>query len=61
MIKDGWISWWLFEKDYGRTVGIDDVFDEETGKFIDLTTPEKLYDYLIKEMFEENCFKVVQE
>lgn len=46
------ISWWLYEKDYGRYVDVDDVFDEETGKFIDLTTPEKLYDYLIEEMEE---------
>ena len=44
------ISWWLYEKDYGRYVDVDDVFDEETGKFIDLTTPEKLYDYLVEEM-----------
>lgn len=44
------ISWWLYEQDYGRSVGIDDVFDERTGKYIDLTTPEKLYDYLIKKM-----------
>lgn len=44
------ISWWLYEQDYGRTVSIDDVFDEEKGKFIDSTTPEKLYDYLVKEM-----------
>ncbi len=49
------ISWWLYEQDYGRSVSIDDVFDEEIGKFIDLTTPEKLYDYLIKEMEEESC------
>lgn len=47
------ISWWLYEQDYGRSVNIDDVFDEEIEKFVDLTTPEKLYDYLIKEM-EEN-------
>ena len=48
------ISWWLYEQDYGRSVSIDDVFDEEIGKFIDLTTPEKLYDYLIKEMEEKD-------
>lgn len=51
--RGNWISWWLYEQDYGRSVNIDDVFDEEIGKFVDLTTPEKLYDYLIKEM-EEN-------
>lgn len=48
-----YISWYLFERDYGRTVSIDDVFDEDTGKFIDLSTPEKLYDYLVKEMEEK--------
>lgn len=46
------ISWWLYEQDYGRSVSIDDVFDEEIGKFIDLTTPEKLHDYLIKKWRE---------
>ena len=51
--RGNWISWWLYEQDYGRSVNIDDVFDKEIGKFVDLTTPEKLYDYLIKEM-EEN-------
>lgn len=44
------ISWWIYEQDYGRSVSIDDVLDEEIGEYIDLTTPEKLYDYLIKEM-----------
>ncbi|MCI8273293.1 MAG: hypothetical protein HFJ55_04335 [Clostridia bacterium] len=48
-----YISWYLFEQDYGRTVSIDDVFDKDTGKFIDLSTPEKLYDYLVKEMEEK--------
>lgn len=51
--RGNWISWWLYEQDYGRSVSIDDVFDEEIEKFIDLTTPEKLYDYLIKEMEEK--------
>ena len=50
--RGNWISWWLYEQDYGRSVRIDDVFNEEIGKFVDLTTPEKLYDYLIKEMEE---------
>lgn len=50
--RGNWISWWLYEQDYGRSVRIDDVFNEEIGKFVDLTTPEKLYDYLIEEMEE---------
>lgn len=41
------ISWWIYEQDYGRTVSIDDIQDEN-GSDIDLTTPEKLYDYLIQ-------------
>lgn len=44
------ISWWLFEMDYGRTVSLEDIYDSATDKYIDLTTPEKLYDYLVKEM-----------
>ena len=52
--RGNWISWWLYEQDYGRNVSIDDVFDEEIGKFVDLTTPEKLYDYLIKEKRRNN-------
>lgn len=43
------ISWWLFERDYGRDVLATDVQDND-GKYIDLTTPEKLYDYLLSEM-----------
>lgn len=42
------LSWWLYECDYGRTFGIGDL--EENGKQIDLTTPEKLYDYLIQSL-----------
>lgn len=41
------ISWWLYECDYGRKFKIG--YFEVEGKQIDLTTPEKLYDYLIKE------------
>lgn len=48
------ISWWIYEQDYGRSVGINDVFDNRIGKYIDLTTPEKLYDYLIKETEEKD-------
>lgn len=44
------ISWWIYEQDYGRSIGINDIFDDRIGKYIDLTTPEKLYDYLISEM-----------
>lgn len=47
--RENWISWWLYEQDYGRSVSIDDVFDE-MGNLIDLTTPEKFYDFLIENM-----------
>lgn len=50
--KDEWISWWLYECNYGQdtmkyaTIGPDNVE-------IDLSTPEKLYDFLVKEYNEE--------
>lgn len=50
--KNGLISWWIFERDYGREVLTTDVKDNN-GKYIDLSTPEKLYDYLVKEMEED--------
>lgn len=49
--KDNTISWWIYEKDYGRNYKIGDMSVNDLG--IDLTTPEKLYDHLIKE-YEEN-------
>lgn len=42
------ISWWLYEKDYGRNLELK-IWDE-TGKEIDLSTADKLYNYLVKEM-----------
>lgn len=44
------ISWWLYECNYGRDFSLGDL--EVDGVEIDLTTPEKLYDYLIEEMEE---------
>jgi len=43
------LSWWLYEIDYGRKYKKGDIQDEK-GKNIDLSTVEKLYDNLIKEM-----------
>lgn len=40
------ISWWIYERNYGREEGT--VVWEEDGKEIDLSTAEKLYDYLKK-------------
>lgn len=45
------ISWWLYECNYGRDFSLGDL--EINGVEIDLSTPEKLYDYLIKEMEEK--------
>ena len=44
------ISWWLYGCNYGRDFSLGDL--EVNGVEIDLTTPENLYDYLIKEMEE---------
>lgn len=46
--KEDLIGWWIYEQNYGRTYSIGDL--EVNGVGIDLTTPEKLYDYLISEM-----------
>lgn len=42
------ISWWIYEKDYGKDFEIGDIVEIDSGYKPDLTTPEKLYDYLIK-------------
>ena len=42
------ISWWVYECNYGRDFSLGDL--EINGVEIDLSTAEKLYDYLIKEM-----------
>lgn len=44
----GIISWWLYELDYGRKFELGDFRIDE--KPVDISTPEKLYDYLIKEV-----------
>lgn len=43
------ISWWIYELDYGREYKKGCIIDKE-GKAIDLSTSEKLYDYLIENM-----------
>lgn len=40
------ISWWIYECNYGRDFSLGDI--EVDGIEIDLSTAEKLYDYLIK-------------
>ena len=50
--ESGWIEWYLYEQDYGRGIKPDSV-TEADGTPIDLTTPEKLYDFLISEYFTD--------
>ncbi len=47
------ISWWLYEKNYGKNFKMGDF--EVDGQQIDLTTAENLYDYLLKEKNERKC------
>lgn len=46
------LNYWLYNCDYGRKFKIGMMSVD--GVDIDLTTPEKLYDYLVKEMEEED-------
>ena len=41
-----WISYWLYELDYGSEYS-DGCITTEDNKIIDLSTPEKLYDFLV--------------
>lgn len=43
-----WIEYYLYENDYGHDLKPDSV-SEADGTPIDITTPEKLYDFLVKE------------
>lgn len=43
------ISWWLYDEDYGRKFKIGHIV-HDNGYKPNLSTPEKLYDYLLKEM-----------
>ena len=48
MFDTDMISYWIYELDYGRNYKDGYVQDGE-GNIIDLSTLEKLYDYLLKE------------
>lgn len=48
MFNTDMISYWIYELDYGKEYKDGYVQDGE-GKNIDISTVEKLYDYLIKE------------
>lgn len=47
------INWWLYELDYGRNFKMG-YLQDENGLDIDISTADKLYDYLIKEMEEKD-------
>lgn len=51
MFNTDMISYWIYELDYGRQYK-DGYVQDGTGNIIDLSTLEKLYDYLIKEAEE---------
>lgn len=51
MFNSDMISYWIYELDYGREYKDGYVQDGE-GNNIDISTVEKLYDYLIKEAEE---------
>lgn len=44
--EEGWISYWIWEKDFGRQLQEGNI--EIDGATISLSTPEELYDFLIK-------------
>jgi len=46
------IGWWLYDLDYGRK--FKDGYLQEDGINIDVSTAEKLYDYLIENMEERS-------
>ena len=50
--KYDYIGYYLYECDYGRETE-NKIFDND-DKPIDISTPEKLYDYLIKNMEKED-------
>lgn len=45
------ISWWIYECNYGRDFSLGDL--EVNGVEIDLSTVEKLYDYLVQDIESE--------
>lgn len=49
------LSWWLYELDYGRKFKLGYLQQEKNGEMlsIDLSTAEKLYDYLINSIESE--------
>jgi hypothetical protein len=46
--KGDWINYWVCEKDFGRELELNDITDINDTP-IDITTAEKLYDFLVSE------------
>lgn len=47
--NESWVSYFIYEGNYGQSLQVDSV-QEEDGTPIDITTAEKLYDFLIEEI-----------
>lgn len=52
MFDTDMISYWIYELDYGEKYKAGCVLDENMNE-IDLSTPEKLYDYLVQDIESE--------
>lgn len=44
---DDILEYWIYDLEYGKKYEEGCVFDEKTGENIDISTTEKLYDYLV--------------
>ena len=51
--RQDWIGWWLYDMNYGNEVELKSASYSEK-EYIDLTTPEKLYDFLYNEYLSNN-------
>lgn len=51
--ENQWISYWVWEENFGRTYKEGDVIEKD-GTIIPLGTPEELYDLLVKNMKESS-------
>ena len=47
-----WISYWVWEENYGKTYKEGDAVEDD-GTIIPLETAEELYDFLVKNMKEK--------
>lgn len=46
--KNEWISWWIYETNFGKDIEMATVTNEKENKKWLLNTPEALYDFLIE-------------